>query len=316
MTHGRRSILTLLLVGVFLAGSTIAGDEAAVKKPPTRKKAARRRCELIRRAIRPYVAETFERVNTETDLLRGHITHAWKDGNRWRAYVFVAWGDLDKKLKGISKEYYNNWDGYVEVAEGKAWVAAEFAFDDGSPLPGTRLRQMREKAHGLKEAFKEEARQRRDAAKARAGARIKDPDKLQSALIRIDRQFKESVDRFGKRIDAWFQKMRDQFGPREGSGRDALIPDGAANKVTWKSGVVGATDGLLIRLALPDGETTGTIKVGQFTIPFTITPMPEETQEALKKAQAKAKARAKRDRADKAKAAAETDSAETEDAGD
>lgn len=58
------------------------------------------------------------------------------------------------------------------------------------------------------------------------------------------------------------------------SGRDFLIRDSESSMVAWKAGVVGATDGLLIRLDLKQEETRGKIQVGNFTIPFEITPVP------------------------------------------
>jgi len=60
--------------------------------------------------------------------------------------------------------------------------------------------------------------------------------------------------------------------PGSGSGRDMLIRDTESSMVAWKAGVVGATDGLLIRLDLEEDEAKGTIQVGNFTIPFEITP--------------------------------------------
>jgi hypothetical protein len=53
-----------------------------------------------------------------------------------------------------------------------------------------------------------------------------------------------------------------------GSGRDTLIRDSESSMVAWKSGVVGATDGLLIRLELRQAETRGVIQAGNFTVPF------------------------------------------------
>lgn len=55
--------------------------------------------------------------------------------------------------------------------------------------------------------------------------------------------------------------------PGQGSGRDAIIRDDSPI-VAWKSGVVGATDGLLLLLDLRQAETRGTLKLGNFTIPF------------------------------------------------
>lgn len=58
--------------------------------------------------------------------------------------------------------------------------------------------------------------------------------------------------------------------PREvgaGSGRDAITHDNSPI-VAWKSGVVGATDGLLLELDLLHAETRGTVQLGNFSIPF------------------------------------------------
>ena len=67
---------------------------------------------------------------------------------------------------------------------------------------------------------------------------------------------------------------RDSGKKDEHSGRDMLIRDTESSIVAWKAGVVGATDGLLIRLDLKKEETRGTIQVGNFTIPFEITAGP------------------------------------------
>jgi hypothetical protein len=53
----------------------------------------------------------------------------------------------------------------------------------------------------------------------------------------------------------------------KGSGRDAITHDNSPI-VAWKSGVVGATDGLLLQLDLRHAETRGTLQLGKFTIPF------------------------------------------------
>lgn len=63
------------------------------------------------------------------------------------------------------------------------------------------------------------------------------------------------------------KKPGDKNQPGEGSGQDALIKDDSPI-VAWKSGVVGATDGLLLLLDLRQAETRGTLKLGNFTIPF------------------------------------------------
>lgn len=59
-----------------------------------------------------------------------------------------------------------------------------------------------------------------------------------------------------------------------GSGRDTLIRDGDNSIVAWKSAVVGATDGLLIRLDLKMAYTRGTLQAGNFMIPFVVQPLP------------------------------------------
>ncbi|HEX5791372.1 MAG TPA: hypothetical protein VFY13_09455 [Luteolibacter sp.] len=61
--------------------------------------------------------------------------------------------------------------------------------------------------------------------------------------------------------------------PGAGSGRDALIRDDGSI-VAWKSGVVGATDGLMIRLELKQAATRGVIQAGNFTIPFETSAQP------------------------------------------
>jgi hypothetical protein len=71
---------------------------------------------------------------------------------------------------------------------------------------------------------------------------------------------------------AFEDKGRRQPGP--GSGRDDLVKDGNPAQVDWKSGVVGATDGLLVILSLQKPEASGEIAAGPFTIPYTVSPRP------------------------------------------
>ncbi len=61
--------------------------------------------------------------------------------------------------------------------------------------------------------------------------------------------------------------------PGPGSGRDELIK-ASGNPIVWKAGVVGALDGLMIKITSETGEMTGTIKAGKFDVPFKITPAP------------------------------------------
>ena len=59
---------------------------------------------------------------------------------------------------------------------------------------------------------------------------------------------------------------------KEGSGADQILSE-KQQQVTWASGVVGATDGLVIRLISPKATISGEITAGKFTIPFSITPL-------------------------------------------
>lgn len=61
--------------------------------------------------------------------------------------------------------------------------------------------------------------------------------------------------------------------PGPGSGRDELITASGA-KIEWKAGVVGALDGLTIKITSDSPTITGTIKAGNFTVPLNVSPAP------------------------------------------
>ncbi len=61
--------------------------------------------------------------------------------------------------------------------------------------------------------------------------------------------------------------------PGPGSGRDELLQSSGA-KIVWKAGVVGAFDGLLIRITGDSPTVEGTIKAGKFTVDFKSNPAP------------------------------------------
>ncbi|MCG2681271.1 MAG: hypothetical protein L6455_15080 [Kiritimatiellae bacterium] len=63
--------------------------------------------------------------------------------------------------------------------------------------------------------------------------------------------------------------------PKVGSGVDKLLKDETSSQVRWLSGIVGATDGLLVKIAMQKPEARGEIKAGTFTIPFEIRPKTE-----------------------------------------
>jgi hypothetical protein len=58
--------------------------------------------------------------------------------------------------------------------------------------------------------------------------------------------------------------------PHEGSGRDLLV-DKAGAHIEWKAGVVGALDGLRIKITSATPTVKGTLKAGNFEIPLNIT---------------------------------------------
>lgn len=60
--------------------------------------------------------------------------------------------------------------------------------------------------------------------------------------------------------------------PGVGRGADKLLRQGDARVVSWKAGVVGATDGLLIRLELAQPSGKVQLKTGGFDLTFDITP--------------------------------------------
>lgn len=79
--------------------------------------------------------------------------------------------------------------------------------------------------------------------------------------------------RFDDRMrDGVLNRNAPELGP--GSGRDKLLPASNGSNVSWLSGVVGAMDGLLIRVDMRKPEARGTIKAGSHTISFEIRPRP------------------------------------------
>lgn len=59
--------------------------------------------------------------------------------------------------------------------------------------------------------------------------------------------------------------------PDQQNGRDQLI-DASGPVIEWKAGVVGAIDGLLIKVTSEKPTVEATIKAGKFTVPVKITP--------------------------------------------
>ncbi len=153
--------------------------------------------------------ENFEYMNSSMDVLRGRISYSVKNRKSteypYTAYLLIQWGNLDR-VKPVPRGYYENWDGYLQMGQGRAKVEKKIFFDDG------------------------------------------------------------------------WQKYPDLQGPHPGSGWDQLLDTGNPARVEWLAGVVGATDGLLIRIDLPFDNATGEIKAGNFVFPFAIVPKAGNTK--------------------------------------
>ena len=88
--------------------------------------------------------------------------------------------------------------------------------------------------------------------------------RLDTAVATVDKKvvFDDKPSRNGKKSE-----------PRPGSGRDAMGAT-AGTTVTWDAAVVGHLDGLLIKITTDKAITPGTIKAGNFSTDFIITPEP------------------------------------------
>ena len=222
-------LVAAVMVSLYLAATAGASDSdraagkdgiAEVRRParPDRDKADRSEAgQQLRRLLRNR-DRSFERKNSDEDLLRGFTTYSHPVAGRHVAYLLIRWGDLDKMIEGYGPQYYSNWDGFVKLSDGLATVAKKIAFDDGSrrrPRPESR----------------------------------NDDDG-------------DDDQRHGE--------------PGEGSGRDRIIPDNDPGMIVWQAGVVGGTDGLLIRLSMPRARGRIIIKAGNFRLVLPLRPKPQE----------------------------------------
>ncbi len=62
--------------------------------------------------------------------------------------------------------------------------------------------------------------------------------------------------------------------PKVGTGIDKLLKDETSSQVRWLSAVVGATDGLLIRIEMQKSAARGEIKAGTYSASYEIRPLP------------------------------------------
>lgn len=77
------------------------------------------------------IAKTVEKKNSDSDLVRVHMSYAKEVDGKLVAYVFVHWGDLDRKIT-YSRDHYANWDGNIAVEGGKLKLYKKIRFDDRS----------------------------------------------------------------------------------------------------------------------------------------------------------------------------------------
>jgi len=70
--------------------------------------------------------------------------------------------------------------------------------------------------------------------------------------------------------------------PRIGTGIDQLIKDATSQQVRWLSGIVGHTDGLLIKIEMNKPTCRGEIKAGKFVVPFSISPLDQTKTKKVK----------------------------------
>ena len=301
-----RSIRALALAGwavslacvVALAGEAAAAvgkpkvaPKAATPVSPLAQKAAQARFKQQLELAQKYQLTKFTRRNSAADILTGFVTYSrptHPGGKKHTAYIFLVWGDLENKIKGVSSKYYSNWDGYVKAAKGTTVsVVREFAFDDGTP----RLLTDKQKKNLIAEARKAMADQRkkvveslskfRDAAIALARKLIRDPSKLREAERNIARRYHEALRAYDKAMRDRLAGLSDWGKPGPGSGFDELVEDKSKSQVTWEAGVVGATDGLLVRLDMQTSTTAGEIKAGRHIIRYRVSPLPAAKQASI-----------------------------------
>jgi hypothetical protein len=215
--------------------------------------------------------ETKEFQTDSTNQLKAIITYAIpaREGEGYQAFVVLHWGDLDDELEGLSPDYYANWDGQITITAGTLSVARKLAFDDGE---GREMPTLEEAKAKLAE--------RRDEALAKAET-IEDADRKAEMIAKINDRYEEALAKVEARYEQVATAEGDDADAPKANGADEITSE-AEQKITWTAGVVGATDGLVFKLDLPEGTTSGTVQAGEFSFDFEITPMSEEDLKALR----------------------------------
>jgi hypothetical protein len=216
--------IAIIAASITLAALTFAAPPASAADPAPaapRKPHVKER-ELGGKMPLP-VDQRLERENKPSDKLIVEVTHSAPESTHYIAYVKIVWGDLDNLLKGISKQYYSNWDGALILTDATGAIDEKIQFDDKTG---------------------------------------------QHKSIAVTRSAARNTARPARTVD---DKNRRVAGPHEGSGRDQ-VEDPSGPRIDWKAGVVGALDGLRIKITSDSPTIHATLTAGKFEIPLTITP--------------------------------------------
>lgn len=184
------------------------------------------------------IAQRIEHQNSPQDKLIIDISPMVKGADgKYTGYVRIVWGDLDNLIQKIGKEYYSNWDGSCEFADAIGIVDRKIRFDDGQ--------------RGYVAGEHKATRVAINADKFKNNPELH----LKALLLRYSTTQPTTKPAKGE--------------PHEGSGRDKLICD-HGDKIEWQAGVVGALDGLTIKVETTQPTATATIKAGKFTETVTL----------------------------------------------
>jgi len=232
--------------------------------------------------LKKYQSTEIEEKNSDSDLARGFITYGMLDPKRVDghlvAFIYLRWGDVDDKLKGRGAENYSNWSGSVTLDGGRVTLLSK-NFHDGRSRDG-KTDKAKEKR--VAELYSKRRKMRDQADKT-----------YEQRKKRIERRYKENSERRNKLkdLDEWRHKryedideqLRKSYGdfverrtPKEGTARDAVLAKRTIGQVAWQSGVTGEVNTVLLQLDVDRMPATGEIKIGKFTVPFVVTPLPND----------------------------------------
>lgn len=285
MRHSIAVALAAALVVVAVCQSE--GESAKPRKRSEAEKAeararSREKWALVSK-LKRLTAAPIEQKLSDTEIVRGFVTYSFPnpDGGGYVAYVYLRWGDLDRKVEKPDKKHYQSWNGYVRVTPGRATVDRSFAFDDYGRVEGTGKRRIAERKENFeigerkeREGLEERYRRLRD----QAGRKYKNADSRAKRLRYLSRWRKDQLNRIAQRAAKRRSDLAKSLTAREGSDRDEMLTKRSPSQVVWKSGTVGTTDGLLVRLDMEAPTATGAIKVGKADIAFAILPKPDDKE--------------------------------------